>query len=102
MQVTTAKQQADRSANAKAVAFLMLAGLIAGLMIWAAILPSELKTVPAWRLAWALLTDPKARELIYNVRPDAAVTFFLLPPFLAFALPAAISAARRRRSTPTK
>ena len=102
MQVTTAQQQADRSANAKAVFFLMLAGLLAGLMIWAAILPAELKTVPAWRLAWALLTDSTKRSLIYAVRPDAAITYFLIPPFLCFALPAVISIARRRRSTSTK
>ncbi len=102
MQVTTAQKQADAAANAKVVLILMIAGLLAGLMIWAAILPAELKTVPAWRLAWALLTDPTKRSLIYSVRPDAAITFFLIPPFLCFALPAVISIARRRRSTPTK
>lgn len=102
MQVTTAQKQADAAANAKVVLILMIAGLLAGLMIWAAILPAELKTVPAWRLAWALLTDPTKRSLIYSVRPDAAITFFLIPPFLCFALPAVISIARRRRSTSTK
>ena len=102
MQVTTAQKQADAAANAKVVLILMIAGLLAGLMIWAAILPAELKTVPAWRLAWALLTDPTKRSLIYSVRPDATITFFLIPPFLCFALPAVISIARRRRSTSTK
>ena len=102
MQVTTAQKQADAAANAKVVLILMIAGLLAGLMIWAAILPAELKTVPAWRLAWALLTDPTKRSLIYSVRPDAAITYFLIPPFLCFALPAVISIARRRRSTSTK
>ena len=102
MQVTTAQKQADAAANAKVVLILMIAGLIAGLMIWSAILPSELKTVPAWRLAWALLTDSTKRDLIYSVRPDSVITFFLIPPFLSIALPAVIAAARRRRSTPTK
>ena len=102
MQVTTAQKQADAAANAKVVLILMIAGLLAGLMIWAAILPAELKTVPAWRLAWALLTDSTKRSLIYAVRPDAAITYFLIPPFLCFALPAVISIARRRRSTSTQ
>ena len=102
MQVTTAQKQADAAANAKVVLVLMLAGLAAGLLIWSAILPAEFKTVPTWRLAWALLSDPTKRSLIYSVRPDAVITFFLIPPFLSLALPAVISLARRRRSTPTK
>ena len=102
MQVTTAQKQADAAANAKVVFFLMLAGMLAGLMVWAAILPAEFKTVPSWRLAWALLSDPTKRSLIYSVRPDVVITFFLVPPFLSIALPAVIAAARHRRSTPTK
>ena len=102
MQVTTAQKQADAAANAKVVLILMIAGLLGGLMFWAALLPAELKTVPAWRLAWVLPTDPKARSLIYSVRPDAAITFFLIPPFLSIARPPVISLARRRRATPTK
>lgn len=85
MQVTTAQKQADAAANAKVVLILMIAGLLAGLMIWAAILPAELKTVPAWRLAWALLTDPDEAQPDLQRPPRRSHHLFFIP--LSFASP---------------
>ena len=87
---TSAQKVADAKVNVRIFLLLSVAGAVGGVFAWFLMLPPALASVPAPRLAWALLTDPAQRNfweinfhLVTYFFRDVAIGAAALPVFLA-------------------